>query len=344
MECRGNCGCEVLAVVGELGALGTGVRYDLAETAAIEPDGEGMLLACVVAGGGKEHGRSLVVFVVGSTLGNGVHRYDLEIALGELPLELGIGGERLRGFEAVEVNVRVAVTPAGPKEATGAVRAGFQKAEIIADVDPSVALFAEDLAGTAGVGVDEIQVDLVLAAVEHLGPDDAGINPAESGQVDTGRFLFWKGSNPLDFAVAGVEDAKANRGIGIPNLRILFLFETRVGRYPVGDGVSGDRSFVHLEEGDFAAVGRPELVATDAEFLLIDPIDLAVKDVAVHVTGVVLVFLAVHAHSSFSETVYGFANQAMLADEGDVLAVRGKLGVGGGVGARSKLNSCSIYF
>ncbi len=115
-----------------------------------------------------------------------------------------------------------------------------------------------------------------------------------------------------------------------------------MGGQPVGDGVSGDRGFIHLQEGDLAAVRGPELVAAHAKLFLVNPIDLAVEEVGVLLSGVVFIPLSVKAHAAFLHAVDGFDHEAMVADEGNVFAVRGELGVRGGIGAGGELDGGSI--
>ncbi len=75
-----------------------------------------------------------IVFVAGEVNNSGgfinaVDPKHLEISLRELALELGIGCERIPAVEAVEIKLRVPVTPAWPYETVS----GFENQPAIRD-------------------------------------------------------------------------------------------------------------------------------------------------------------------------------------------------------------------
>ena len=61
-----------------------------------------------------------------------LHSQHLKVALGQLPLQLGIRRQRILLVKTVEVEMRVPVAPARPQEAVSR----FQDLEVVIHVDP----------------------------------------------------------------------------------------------------------------------------------------------------------------------------------------------------------------
>src|SRR5262249_10281756 len=103
-----------------------------------------------------------------------------ELALRNLVLQLGLGSKKVGLVERVEIKMGMAVAPAWPQELV----ARFQDLETVVHLDPGIAGFAERAPRFSTLGVDEIEVKLVLGPVEHQGPPPPVAQPAEGGDVD----------------------------------------------------------------------------------------------------------------------------------------------------------------
>ena len=99
--------------------------------------------------------------------------------------------------------------------------------------------------------------------------------------------------------------------IGVAGLGVFLLFNLGMRGQPIGDGVGRNLSLIHLEEGDLAAVGRPEVIAAHAEFFGVDPVHFAIQDVFVGVVGERLRLLPRN----------GLDIEVVLADVRDAVAV-----------------------
>ena len=80
-------------------------------------------------------------------------------------------------------------------------------------------------------------------------------------------------------ASIGVDHSNSHFRIWVSRVRIFLTIYGRVVGNKVGDRILRDLHLVHLQVCDVLSVGGPEVVAANIEFLLIDPIDLAVEDV-----------------------------------------------------------------
>ena len=127
----------ILAVVREIRCVVTRFRRQGEHAGAIEFDGIKLLLSRIVFVGVEEH-----------ATGIGVHAVDgryFVVSTFKLALQLGVGGERIAAIEAVEIHVRVAVAPAGPKEAVvvgpgGFEPGGLEHAKIVVHIHPRIGL------------------------------------------------------------------------------------------------------------------------------------------------------------------------------------------------------------
>src|SRR5262249_43597468 len=103
----------------------------------------------------------------------------LKIALGDLVLQLGIGAQGIRLVEGVEIEMRMAVTPARPDESVPR----FKKEKFLFHLYPAFIFFAKPPPRFSALRVNEIKIELILGAVEQLGPEHTVTNPAEARNV-----------------------------------------------------------------------------------------------------------------------------------------------------------------
>src|SRR5437660_8732061 len=176
------------------------------------------------------------------------HSHHFELALGELPLERRLGVQRVLFVKAIEIKVGVPIAPTRPQKPV----ARFQNPEIIADVDPRVrTVLSQYLAGVSRLCIDKINIQRVLLPIQHLGPEKSIPNPAEPRNVDVP--VFGK-RNPFHASTFSVDDAQPHGWIGVARLGVFFLLYLRIQRQPIGDGITGNFAFIHLQEDDLATV------------------------------------------------------------------------------------------
>src|SRR5262249_52333642 len=101
----------------------------------------------------------------------------------------------------------------------------------------------------AAGSVHEIDVELVLIAVENLHVDDIFVHPAEAGDVVVVFALL--AGEPLDVypmrpATIGIDYTDSNLGIWVSSIRILLLIDGRMVRNVIGDWILGNLHLVHL--------------------------------------------------------------------------------------------------
>ncbi len=177
----------------------------------------------------------------------------------------------------------------------------------------------------SGLGLDEIQIHRVLRAIQDLHPKNPVPYPAETWDVDIGAAPDRK---KLGLAALYRDDSEAHARVGIAHLRILLLFDPRMRRHPVGDGIGWHLLLVHLQEGDLFAVRRPEVITAHAQFLGIHPVDFAVQDV----------FIGIVSELTPLEHSDRLRVEVVLAQVGDVLAVGRELGILAWVRRRRELD------
>src|SRR5437762_1027124 len=74
---------------------------------------------------------------------NAFNAENLEVALGDLVLQLRVRGKRAIFVKRIQIKMGMAVAPAWPNELIARV----QDAEVVVCLDPGIALLAEHLAG-----------------------------------------------------------------------------------------------------------------------------------------------------------------------------------------------------
>src|SRR5580704_15605537 len=127
-----------------------------------------------------------IVFVAGeiNQAGSLIHAIDaehLEITLSERTFQLGVGSEWVCLVKAVEIKLGGSIAPAGPEETVSRLQDGH----VVVHVDPRVGDgFGEHSMRAPGMGIDEIEVKVVLGAIQYFRPEDAIIDPSEAGDVN----------------------------------------------------------------------------------------------------------------------------------------------------------------
>src|SRR5438309_11737602 len=196
---------KVLAVRGQLGLMRAAFRQAL-KRAAIKLYAAKMPLSIVAGVGGHEKRIPHLTFNI---------KY-FEISLGNLVDELGIACQRISFVKRIEIKMRVAVAPAWP----GKLVSGLKELEIVVSFNPRIARLTEHPSRLATGGVNKIEIQLVLRAIEHRGPDHVIVYPAKARHVDV--FVISQ-VKPLHGSAAGAHHSELNGRIGIAHLGIFFL-------------------------------------------------------------------------------------------------------------------------
>ena len=290
-------------MIGEVGVVEARSLGNLVLAAAVELNGPDLLLARIALIGEVPEGLRGVV----DRLDGG----DFVVAALDLVAELHQGAERVIGVESVAIDVGVAVAPAEDEEGVIA-----DELHVVGHGEVFRLGLLEDAAQVAGVDVGKPEVEVLMIAGEDFDPEDAGIDPAEAGDVVVadvhGNF------EPAGVAAAGADDADVDGGIGIAGLGITLLVDGGVDGDPVDERVLGDAGLVHLEVGDFLRVRRPEVVAADVELFEVNPVDNAVEEGAV---------VRVGEGQGGRGAIGPLDVEIVVVEVGDELAVGGKPGI-----------------
>ena len=288
---------------GKTDIVEAGGLRDLVLAAAVELDGPDLLLARIALIGEVPEG--LRVFV------DSLDGSDFVVAALDLVGELGQVAEGIGGVEGVAVDVGVAVAPAEDEELVVA-----DELHVVGHGEVLRIGLLEDAADVAGARIGEPEVEVLMIAGEDFDPDDVGIDPAEARDVVVAD--FHGNFEPAGVAAAGADDADAHAGIGIAGLRIALQFDVGVDGDPVDERILRHAGLVHLEVGDFARVGRPEVVAADVELFEVDPVDAAIEQRVVVGGG---------EGQGRRGAVGALDVEIVVVQVGDELAVGGELGI-----------------
>src|SRR5215831_9820379 len=109
----------------------------------------------------------------------------------------------------------VAVPPTGPDEFV----TRLQNGEAVAGFDPGVAGFTQHAMRFTVFGIDKVEIELVLRAVENGGPDQAVAHPTEARDVG---ILGIGQADPLDRAAMGTDHPEPDLRVRVPNFGIFF--------------------------------------------------------------------------------------------------------------------------
>ncbi len=163
----------VLPVVAEISNVHPLFRGQRLESRAIQLHRENMHLPRIIFIRREEHRpRSLV---------HALNSQHLEVALGQLPLQLRIRGHRILLVKAVQIEMHVAVAPARPQKLSR--RLQEPNLDVI-EVNPRPGRsLGQHNPRFARFRIHEIQVHLVLGAVQHLRPDHSFAHPAKPRDV-----------------------------------------------------------------------------------------------------------------------------------------------------------------
>ena len=143
-------------------------------------------------------------------------------------------------------------------------------------------LFREHLHRFPRFRIDEIQVHLVLVAIQNLSPDNPFTHPAETR--DVGLVIVGQ-RNPASLSLVDIRHAQLHHRIRVAHLGIFFVIHRRMRRNQIRDGIGGHLGFIHVQEDDLFVVGRPEIIAAHGQLFGIDPVDVAIEQVIVGVAS-----------------------------------------------------------
>src|SRR5690349_16920786 len=133
----------------------------------------------------------------------------------------------------------VAVAPALPQELV----ARLEDAERVVPHHPGLVLFRQHELRASGGSVHEVDIELILVAIEHFEIDDILVYPSNPGNVVVALVLLARETGnvyPVCPAAVGIDHPYPYFGIGISRVGILLMIDRWMIRDVVGDRILGD--------------------------------------------------------------------------------------------------------